>query len=171
MSAGTPTGEYPKGHPHTITSCTVPHKSFAPLLICCHTGLTAAATSDIFPTTIKTVMAGGERLSKGTIQALAAKGVTKVVNAYGPTETVIESLTWTQLIDSKTQVPESGIPVGLPILNNVAYGIKVDPSGTDRDLNALADLTQSSVSVEINNWHKNRKSAQRSLHFVLIHCI
>ena len=116
-------------------------------------------------------MAGGERLSKGTIQALAAKGVTKVVNAYGPTETVIESLTWTQLIDSKTQVPESGIPVGLPILNNVAYGIKVDPSGTDRDLNALADLTQSSVSVEINNWHKNRKSAQRSLHFVLIHCI
>ena len=113
------------------------------------TGLVAAATSGIFPSTIKTVMSGGERLTIDVISALKESGVNKVVNAYGPTETVIESLTWTVPVFEDVAIPDSGVPIGLPILNNVAYGIKVAQSQTERDTTALAHLANPIVSIQI----------------------
>lgn len=91
------------------------------------TGLVATIASDGFPSSIRTVMAGGERLSKAVLQTLVHPNtsVEKVINAYGPTETVIECLTWTQTFDSDTSLPENGMPIGLPLLNVVAYGIKI----------------------------------------------
>lgn len=58
------------------------------------TGLIAAADSNSFPPTIKTVMAGGEKLSKDVLMKVTtpSTNVNKMVNAYGPTETVVESL-------------------------------------------------------------------------------
>ena len=110
------------------------------------TGLIAAAASKLFPSTIKTVMAGGERLTETVIQILGKNGVRKIINAYGPTETVIECLTWKQNIDSKTCLPEGGMPIGLPLLNVVAYGIKIADTGLDRDPVAMKQLLDPGVS-------------------------
>ncbi len=125
------------------------------------TGLVAAATSGIFPSTIKTVMAGGERLTKTVISALGSNNVKEVINAYGPTETVIESLVWKISVNDES-IPESGVPIGLPILNNVVYGIKVASSQTERDSNALEHLSDPDVSTH------HRKGLQHFLHRVSI---
>ena len=55
-------------------------------------GLQAAAAAMSFPSTLRTAMAGGERLTGTICKAISAPntGVTKIINAYGPTETVGE---------------------------------------------------------------------------------
>lgn len=111
------------------------------------TGLMAAIASESFPSSIRTVMAGGERLTNAFLQSVASSntGVEKVTNAYGPTETVIECLTWTHKFDSETSLPKNGLPIGLPLLNVVAYGIKVAEAGTEQDYVALKQLSDPSV--------------------------
>jgi len=111
------------------------------------TGLIAAATSKVFPSNIKTVMAGGERLTQVVFQTLGQRGVKKIINAYGPTETVIECLTWKQSIDSTISLPESGMPIGLPILNVVAYGIKIADNCLDRDPIVMKQLSDPNVCL------------------------
>ena len=112
------------------------------------TGLVAAITSEAFPSSLRTVMVGGERLTNAFLQTVAYPNtcVEKVINAYGPTETVIECLTWTHKFDSETSLHENGLPIGLPLLNVVAYGIKVAETGTERDSVALKQLSDPSVS-------------------------
>jgi non-ribosomal peptide synthetase component F/carbonic anhydrase/acetyltransferase-like protein (isoleucine patch superfamily) len=87
-------------------------------------GLLASGSAGSLPAELKTVMAGGERLTEQVVRAITHPNteITKVINAYGPTETVIESLIWKADLRN---IPEAGVPVGLPISNGIAYGIKI----------------------------------------------
>ena len=112
------------------------------------TGLIAATASNFFPSTIKTVMAGGEALTETLVQSLGQKGVKKIINAYGPTETVIECMTWKlDGINSTTRITEDTIPIGLPIPNVLAYGVRIADSGTERDPLACKQLLDSKVCL------------------------
>jgi len=112
------------------------------------TGLIAATALDFFPSTIKTVMVGGEPLTETLVQSLGQKGVDKIINAYGPTETVIECMTWkVDGINSTTRLPEAGAPIGLPIPNVRAYGVRIANSGIERDPLASKQLLNSKVCL------------------------
>ena len=66
-------------------------------------------------------MAGGERLTGKICKDISYPNteVTKIINAYGPTETVVESLVWkADLSDGCKNIPESGVPIGLPVMNS-----------------------------------------------------
>ena len=112
------------------------------------TGLIAANSSGVFPSTIETVMVGGELLTESVVQGLVHSGVKKIINAYGPTETVIECLIWKQdNIDSNTRLPEAGMPIGLPILNVRAYGIRIADNSLEQDPLASKQLLDLKVSL------------------------
>ncbi len=67
---------------------------------------------------LKTVMAGGEKLSETHISRLrTAYPDLKIINGYGPTENTTFSLTYS--IDTVT--PGMSIPIGYPLSNRTAY--------------------------------------------------
>lgn len=111
------------------------------------TGLQAAAAAKSLPASLKTIMAGGERLTGAICKAISHPNteVTKIINAYGPTETVVESLVWVvDLSDGCNNIPE--VPIGLPVANAVAYGIKLDASG-DRDNDITNQILNGTATV------------------------
>jgi non-ribosomal peptide synthetase component F/thioredoxin reductase/carbonic anhydrase/acetyltransferase-like protein (isoleucine patch superfamily) len=114
-------------------------------------GLQAAAMARAIPAELKTVIVGGERLTSTVLKAITYPNteVTKVINAYGPTETVIESLVWeADLRDGCSQIPYRGVPIGLPVANAVAYGIKLDANG-ERDPKVLEQLLSGTPTLDL----------------------
>jgi len=113
-------------------------------------GLQAAAAARSLPSTLRTVMAGGERLTGKICKDISWPNteVTKIINAYGPTETVVESLVWqADLSDGCNNIPESGVPIGLPVMNGVAYGLKLDKEG-DRDEDVIKLLLNGTATPQ-----------------------
>jgi non-ribosomal peptide synthetase component F/thioredoxin reductase/carbonic anhydrase/acetyltransferase-like protein (isoleucine patch superfamily) len=115
-------------------------------------GLQAAAMARAIPAELKTIMVGGERLTSKVLQAITYPNteVIKVINAYGPTETAIESLVWEAdlLRDGCSRVPDRGVPIGLPVANAVAYGIKLDTKG-ERDPTVLKQLLSGTATLDL----------------------
>lgn len=66
---------------------------------------------------VRTLVVGGEALRAESVEPFRAAG-TRVVNEYGPTETVVGSVA--HVVDEST--PRSGpVPIGTPIANTQAY--------------------------------------------------
>ncbi|MGI5152105.1 amino acid adenylation domain-containing protein [Plantactinospora sp. CA-294935] len=113
-------------------------------------------TVDELTGAVRTLVVGGEALDARAVAAFRAAGV-RVVNEYGPTETVVGSVAYTLEDDSPRTGP---VPVGRPIANTVVYLLGPDDAALVPD-GAVGEVYLGGAGVAIGYLHRPELTARR----------
>ncbi|GHE34638.1 non-ribosomal peptide synthetase [Streptomyces capitiformicae] len=90
---------------------------------------------------VRTLVVGGEALRADTLRAFRAAG-TRIINEYGPTETVVGSIAY----EVGPDLPDQGsVPIGRPVANTQAYVL--DPQGRPVVRGAVGELHLAGAGV------------------------